>query len=66
MALQGYKTAAQSLTIRAGVIGAFFSILGGFGIHIAPELAPQLEAIVTGVSALVAIYGRFRAKTLIK
>lgn len=65
MTMQGYKGAEQSLTIQAGSVGALFSILAAFGVHISPEILPQFEAIVTGLAAAIAIYGRVRAKTLI-
>ena len=65
MSMQGYKAPEKSLTIQAGSVGALFSILGAFGVHISPEVLPQFEAIVTGLAAAIAIYGRIRAKTLI-
>lgn len=65
MALQGTKGALSSLTINAGIVGTLASIASAFGVHIAPEVLPQAEAIVTGIAALLSIYGRFRAKTLI-
>lgn len=60
------KPALSSLTINASLVSVLLSILAAFGVDISPEAVPQLSAILAGVSAVVAIYGRLRAKTLIR
>ncbi len=60
-----FKTPLSSLTIQGGVVAFIMSLLSMLGINIAPDLVPQLNAIITGVAAIIVIYGRFRARTIV-
>lgn len=60
------KPALSSLTINASLVSVLVSVLSLFGVDISPDVLPQLTAIIVGVSSALAIYGRFRANTLIK
>ena len=59
------KSPVRSVTIIASAVGAIVSMLSAVGLHIAPGVVSNANDIITGVAALIAIYGRFRAKTLI-
>jgi hypothetical protein len=60
------KPAFSSLTINASLVSVLVSALSLFGVEIAPDVLPQLTAIIVGISSVLAIYGRIRANTLIK
>jgi len=66
MAFNQTKSAFASLTIQASAVSALATVLAVFGVNIAPDAMPHLNAIVAGVASLVAIYGRIRAHTLIE
>lgn len=66
MAFTQSKGPMSSLTIVSSVVAVFVSVLSAFGVEIAPGVVPQLNEIMTGLAASVAIYGRIRAKTLIE
>jgi uncharacterized membrane protein (DUF441 family) len=65
MSFQSGKRALSSLTIVASCVGVIVSLLSSFGIHIAPDVVPNLNAVITGACAATAIYGRIRANTFI-
>lgn len=65
MAFTGTKPAFKSLTIVSAVIAMAASALSAMGINLAPDVVPNLNAIVSGLAAAAAIYGRLSAKTLI-
>jgi hypothetical protein len=65
MGLTKTKCVFESLTINASMIRSAAAILGAFGIHIAPQALPELEHIVEGILAAIAIYRRIRAKEFI-
>ncbi|KKC27450.1 hypothetical protein [Sphingomonas sp. SRS2] len=50
-----------SLTVWSSAGAAIVSGLSAFGIDLGPDGANQINAIVAGVLATVAIYGRIRA-----
>jgi hypothetical protein len=66
MSFNQTKSAFASLTIQASAVSALATILAAFGVNIAPDALPHLNAIVAGVASVVAIYGRIRAHTLIE
>lgn len=65
--MNGSKSAFQSLTIIAAVIGIIATL---FGIDLSPEdqalIAGNIDRIVTAVLFLVTIYGRVRATSRIQ
>lgn len=65
MGLFGTKSPVASLTIQASAVTLALSVLSIFGISINPTAVPDLQNIVTGIAAGVAIFGRVRAKELI-
>lgn len=62
---QDFKSPLSSLTIQGAFVAFLVSLLGVFGIELAPGVVPNLNEIITGIAAIVAIYGRYRARTLI-
>jgi hypothetical protein len=65
MSFTSTKPVYNSLTVRASFLAILASGFQLFGVQLAPDVIPNLNAIITGVSAAVAIYGRARAKTII-
>lgn len=65
MGLLGTKPAFKSVTIVSAAISMLASTLAALGVSLAPDVVPNLNAIVAGVAAALAIYGRIRAKTVI-
>ena len=55
------KSPLSSLTILSSAGSAIVSTLSALGIDLGPDGASQINAIVAGGLALVAIYGRLRA-----
>ncbi len=62
MALSDTKPASQSVTIQASVVALVCAALKAFQVDIAPELVYD---VIGGISAIVAIYGRYRATSKI-
>ena len=60
------KPASSSLTIRAAIVSLIASVLPVFGLQIAPDVLPNLEQIIAGIAAAIAVYGRLRARTIIE
>jgi uncharacterized membrane protein len=65
MGLIGTKPAFKSVTIVSALIAMAASALNAMGVNLAADVIPNLNAIVAGVAAAVAIYGRITAKTVI-
>lgn len=66
MSFKSAKGPLSSLTIVASMIAMAVSGLSAFGVHVAPDVVPNLNAILSGAAAGAAIYGRVRAKTFIQ
>lgn len=60
------KGPLSSLTIIASLIAMLVSVLSSVGIHIAADVLPMFNEVLTGIASAVAIYGRIRAKTFIE
>lgn len=65
MGLSGTKPAMKSVTVISGIIGVAVATLTAMGVNLAPDVLPNLNAIVSGIAAAMAIYGRITARTLI-
>lgn len=63
--MQKTKSLFASLTIQGAVLSLIATLLAAFGINLAPEAMPELNTILAGLGAVIAIVGRIRAKTLI-
>ena len=64
MSFKSAKGPFSSLTIIASMIAMGVSGLSAFSVHVAPDVVPDLNEILTGAAAGAAIYGRIRAKSL--
>lgn len=61
MSFSETKGALQSTTINASIVSLIASALSAFGVDVSPDVIPSLQAIVAGVAAAIAIWGRYRA-----
>lgn len=65
MAFTQTKSMFESLTINASIATFIIAALAVFGIHLSPDAVPDLDRVLTGAAAALAIYGRLRANTFI-
>lgn len=61
MPLSEPKSPLQSLAVNAGLGVLIVSILNVCGVQLSPDASVDIDRIITGLLALVAIYGRIRA-----